>query len=897
MYRNLLCGSALSGMLVDLYANRSLSVSDRVLIRTPDQRVRVFISSTLGELAPERAAVRRAIEQLRLAPVMFELGARPHPPRTLYRAYLDQSHIFVGIYWERYGWVAPGEDVSGLEDEYLLSGNRPKLIYLKTPAHGQEPRLAALLDRIRDDDAASYKYFSTAAELEQLLVDDLVLLLTERFEMTVVTTGTVEPPTAAQEQVPLSSEVRRDQSLPAPPTPLIGRLRDVLIVVGLLTSGGSRLVTLTGPGGIGKSRLGVAVGERLGDLPDGVTFVPLASIMHSELVVGAVAHALGVSESTGTTLLGSVVEHLRSKQKLLILDNFEHVLAAAPVVSTLLGHCPALSVLVTSRAPLRLSGERELPVPPLSLPSVGGGPLEAVVDRSEAMELFINRVRAVRPDFALTDANVSAVIEICQRLDGLPLALELAAARVRLLPPQEMLSRLDKRLTILTGGPRDLPARQQTLRATIDWSYGLLSEQDKELFARLSIFRGGRSLDAVEALCNPDGQLDVLGALESLIENSLIQQVDGPGGEARFVMLETIHEYAGERLHERADEDRLRRAHAKYFIALVERAESELHGPAQMAWLERLDAELDNLRAALAWCVQADELELGLRLAGASRAFWPVRGAPSEWLSWLDALLQHGAETPPAVRAKALLTAGFLHTELEQFEQAERDLRAARRLYSDIGDRRGLATALNALGGAAAYQEDYYEARSHFQKSLALRRETGEAFPVASCLANLTTVALCQSEDDLAADYLAEGLPLARTVGDPHLIVIYLGNASILHLRRGGLREAMTAQLESLDLAIQLGDLNNVARGIEGAAVLAGTVDDTPRVARLWGAATALRQEAGTPLPPPGRCMIEPAIDDARTRLGSEEFRTEEAQGALLSRDEAVQEARSFLQG
>jgi predicted ATPase len=881
------------------YTGAEPAVADRVVIRTPDQRVRVFVSSTLAELADERAAARRAVEQLRMAPVMFELGARPHPPRALYRAYLDQSHIFVGIYWERYGWVAPGEDVSGLEDEYRLSGDRPKLIYLKSPAPGRESRLKELLDGLRDDDMASYKSFSTPEELQRLLVDDLVLLLTERFEMTLPAPTATEPaaePAPAEQRAELEPRTAGGaQSLPAPATPLVGRLPEVLAVVDLLTSGDTRLVTMTGPGGIGKSRLAIAIGEHVGDkFPDGVAFVPLAPITDSELVTGAVAHAVGVSETPGTPLLSGVTQHLRGQRRLLILDNFEHVLDAAAVVSTLVGECPTLHLLVTSRAPLRLSGEREYPVPPLSLPGAGES-AEQALDRSDALRLFVDRARAVKPDFMLTEDNLPAVTEICLRLDGLPLALELAAARARLLPPQALLGRLGKRLTILTGGARDLPRRQQTLRATIDWSYGLLDEEAKQLLARLSVFRGGRSLDAVEAVCDPDGQADLLGALESLVENSLVQQVEEGSGEARFLMLETIHEYAAERLADSADADRFHRSHAEYYLALVERAEPEFHGPGQMAWLERLDAELDNLRAALAWSIEAGELELGLRLAGASLTFWDVRGVPSEGLSWLDALLAHGAATAPAAGAKALFAAGFLHADLEQLDLAERDFRAARGLYGDLGDRQGLSSALNGLGVTACYREDFPSAKSYFEQSLALRRELADSRGVASCLTNLTLVALCQDEDDLAAEYLAEGLPLARRVGDPQMIALHLANAMILDLRRGRVREARSVQLESLDLAVQLGDVYGVASGIEGAAVLAGAAGDQRLVARLWGAAAVLREEAGRPLLAPDRRLVQPAADAARAQLGQQEWDAEQARGARLSRDEAVEEARLSL--
>ncbi|MDQ5854053.1 MAG: DUF4062 domain-containing protein, partial [Chloroflexota bacterium] len=406
----------------------------RPIIRTPDQRLRVFVSSTLQELADERAAARDAIAHLRLSPVLFELGARPHPPRDLYRAYLEQSDIFVGIYWQRYGWTAPDMDISGLEDEYRLSGNRPKLIYIKDPAK-REPDLEALLAQIRNDDHASYKPFRTAAELRELIENDLAVLLTERF-----TAGAL--PAAPEE----TSDSRRD-NLPAPPTPIVGRQKEVAAVRELLLREDVHLVTLSGPGGIGKSRLAleVAAGVR-GQFKDGVCFVALASITDPALVVSTIAHSLGLQEieSERRPLLRSLQGYLRDRCLLLLLDNFEQVVGAAPVVGDLLQAAPELKVLVTSRAILHVRGEHEFPVPPLALPDLehlppGGSDLVAALSQYEAVRLFIERAQATKPDFAVTTENAAAVAEICYRLDGLPLAIELAAARIKLLSPEAML--------------------------------------------------------------------------------------------------------------------------------------------------------------------------------------------------------------------------------------------------------------------------------------------------------------------------------------------------------------------------------------------------------------------------------------------------------------------------
>jgi Domain of unknown function (DUF4062)/AAA domain len=394
------------------------TTGQHAVIRTPDQRVRVFVSSTLQELAAERHAVREAVHRLRLVPVMFELGARPHPPRQVYRAYLAQSQVFVGVYWQSYGWVAPGEETSGLEDEYRLSAGMPRLIYVKTPAPDRDKRLTELLARIKNDDSVSYQRFSDPAELQRLVEDDLALLLSERFEMT----------------RPHPTDPGLAGILPVPATPLIDREQEAAEAVDLVARQGVRLITLTGPGGVGKSRLAVEAASRLGPrFPDGVRFVDLTSVRATDLVPAAIAAGLGLNTS-GDRLVSDVVSYLRTKRLLLILDNFEQVTAGATAVSDLLAACPDLVVLVTSRSVLRLSGEYELAVPPLPVPPPGAAADAAALQDYPSVRLFAARARAEAPGFELTSRNIQAVAEICRRLDGLPLAIELAAARIRMLP-------------------------------------------------------------------------------------------------------------------------------------------------------------------------------------------------------------------------------------------------------------------------------------------------------------------------------------------------------------------------------------------------------------------------------------------------------------------------------
>jgi hypothetical protein len=416
-------------------------------ILTPDQRLRVFVSSTLEELAAERAAASESIAGLNMTPVLFELGARPHPPQPLYRAYLEQSQLFVGVYWQSYGWVAPGESVSGIEDEYRLSDGLPRLLYVKEPAPEREPRLREFLERLRAEGSASYKRFSTAAELRELLARDLALVLTERFQA--AAEAPPSPPT----------------SLPAPRTSFVGRDRELAQIEDLLQTG-SRLLTLVGPGGIGKTRLATEAAQRVADrYSDGVVFVPLDGVENAERVPAAIAEALGVRELGGDAV-AALVGHLRRRRLLLVLDNFEHVISSAHVVATLLDSASGLSILVTSRELLRLSGEHELEVPPLT-------------PEQEAIVLFSERAAAARHAFELAPEDVPLVAEICRRLDGVPLAIELAAPRMRLLTPAQLLERLGRRLAL--QGPRDAPVRQRTLEAAIAWSYELLAEEERLL--------------------------------------------------------------------------------------------------------------------------------------------------------------------------------------------------------------------------------------------------------------------------------------------------------------------------------------------------------------------------------------------------------------------------------
>jgi predicted ATPase/class 3 adenylate cyclase len=498
---------------------------------------------------------------------------------------------------------------------------------------------------------------------------------------------------------PLRTLESRPNNLPLQPTPLIGRQREVAEVIDRVQSEEVRLLTLIGPGGMGKTRLALqAAGDLLEEFEDGVFFVALATITDPDLVPSTVAGPLGVKESAQQPLIESLKNYLQKKHLLLLVDNFEQVLDGASVVGELVAACPTLKVLATSRTPLRLYGEQEYPVPPLALPDPRVLPPLEVFTQYEAVRLFVERARSVQPNFEVTNESAPAVAEICARLDGLPLAIELAAARVRLLPPQKMLQRLGNRLKLLKGGARDLPTRQQTLRGTIDWSYDLLEEDEKTLFGRLSVFAGGRTLEAIEEICDPEGDLvDGLERVESLLEKSLLRQEEGPKGEPRFVMLETVHEYAREKLVESGEAEEIQRAHAEYFLALAEEAAPRLRTPEDRQWLERLETEHDNLRAALSWALERGESELALRLGGALGIFWHGHGHLSEGRNWLEEALATDERASAVARVKALEALFWLTYDQWDLDRAEAVAQEGLKLSNEAEPGASLAASFRTM--------------------------------------------------------------------------------------------------------------------------------------------------------------------------------------------------------
>ena len=615
---------------------------------------------------------------------------------------------------------------------------------------------------------------------------------------------------------PLKSLDRHLHNLPAQPTALLGREAEVATARALIEQEGVRIVTLTGPGGTGKTRLGLQVGAELVEsFADGVWFVPLAAITDPNLLAPAIGQAIGVREIPGEPLLRIIQEYLVKKHALLLLDNFEHLTAAAPAVSALLAACPRVQVLVTSREPLRITGERELPVPPLSLPDSRqvSGLSPAALLEYPAIRLFVERAQAVKSDFSLSEGNAADVAAICRRLDGLPLAIELAAARVRVLPPGQLLTRLDQRLKVLTGGSRDLPARQQTLRAAIEWSHDLLDPDEQTLFARLAVFSGGCTFEAGEAVCNPSSELalDVLDGLDSLTQKSLLRPEDGADGESRFTMLETIREYGLERLDATGDAETVHRSHAEYFLTLAETAEPKLTSSEQVAWLNQLGAEHDNFRAALGWLDQVDEAELRLRFVAALWRFWWMRGHLTEGRGWLERALTNAENLRSDVLAQALSGAGILAESQGDYEQAITLHEKALALWRQLGNRLGIASSLTNLGIVADSFGDYDRATDFHTQALTIWREVGDDVGMASSLNELGTLATNRGDYEVAEDLLNQSLALCRKSGDASAIGSVLESLGILSFYREDFERAVRFHEEGLTVWRELHDARMIA--------------------------------------------------------------------------------------
>ncbi|GAC1327555.1 MAG: hypothetical protein NVS2B16_22060 [Chloroflexota bacterium] len=696
------------------------------------------------------------------------------------------------------------------------------------------------------------------------------------------------PPTVPK----FTIHVTPTSNLPDQATSFIGRERDVAAIVATILRDDVSLLTLTGPGGTGKTRLALqAANKVLGDFADGVFFVALAPVSDPDLVASAVATTLGVREQGNQGLGEALKDHLRSRQMLLVLDNVEHLLEAAPLVGDVLAACPRLKVLATSRTRLHLAAEHGYAVPSLAVPDLKHLPDLSSLTQYDAVALFIQRVRATKADFVITNETAPAVAEICFRLDGLPLAIELAAARVRLFPPQALLRRLSSRLKILTGGARDLPTRQQTLRGAIDWSHSLLNEHEQVLFARLAVFAGGCTLEAAEAVCGGWGALDtdVLDDLESLVEKSLLQQVGEV--EPRLNMLETLREYATERLQESGEADQAQRQHAEYYLALAEMAEPEVTGPDQRMWLERLEAEHDNLRAALGQAFARGEIEIGLRLVAAVWPLWYAHGHYREGMRWLEQGLPQSEEVSPHVLARALAGGGTLARVKGDYERAVSMHEESLRLFRSAGEGHDIARALSSLGQVLEKQDNYERATLLFEEALTLRQEMNDTKGTIRSLGFLAWLAVKQGTYDRAVTLAEESLALNKALGDSWTAAVTLHTLGTAHWKQGHIEQGQKILKESLSLSLDLQARVVIAYCLEELAGVAAEQDRTERAARLFGAAEALRTAVGAPLPATEQGLLEPHLSAARDRVDETVWTAARQDGRSMTLEQAVQYA------
>ena len=695
--------------------------------------------------------------------------------------------------------------------------------------------------------------------------------------------------------------------LPAPLTSLVGREAEVAAAVHLLRRGDVRLLSLIGPAGVGKTRLALRTTEVVAaDFADGAVFVALAPLADPALVLPTIAHTLGVADMGDHLPLERLVSTLRERQMLLLLDNFEQVAAAGPDVVALLQACRGLVGLVTSRAALSVQGEQQLSVPPLAVPEPEGmreGNGEVVTGtlaQYPAVRLLVERAQAVKPEFAPTPANLLPLVEVCRRLDGLPLAIELAAPRLKIIPPHTLLARLDRLLPTLIEGARDLPERQRTMRATIAWSEGLLTEPQRTLFRRLAVFAGGCTLEAAEAVCaalegtEPLG-LEVLEGLSRLVDHSLIQQRE-EDGEKRFVMLHVIREYALEQLAASGEEQELRRRHCEYCVAVAEAAEPEFRGPRQLALLAQGDRERDNGRAALGWALEQGESELGLRLGGILWEYWVPRGLQTEGRRWLDALLaldRAGAKHPasPSVRAKALRGASIMARQQGDLARSEALAEECMTLSRQLGDEREMGVALSGLGQVALKRGELGRARELLEESLAMWRRLGDTRRVALELGNLASVALLQHDDARAVALKEEALALQWLHGSRTDIAQAL--ASLGHARRsqGDHQGAAALLREALILLRDTRYALIAAPCLEMMASILWNLGEPERAARLLGAATALQSAIGTSRLAEVEADYERTVALVRNALGQETFEAAWAAGTTLGLEEAIAEA------
>jgi predicted ATPase/DNA-binding SARP family transcriptional activator len=865
--------TAANSLQVAVHALRKLLGADRIVTHGPGYLLRVeegeldlqrfeeLVERARNEAPAAAAASLREALALWRGPPLSELGEAPFAETE--RARLDQLHH--GALEER---IAVDLEL-GRHAELL-----PELEGL-VAAHPYRERLR------RECMLALYRSGRQAEALEvyrharRTLVDELGIEPGAELQE-------LERAILRQDPALALPASRAKSSIPAPLTPLVGRRLEVAALTSLARSGQARLLTLTGPGGTGKTRLALeAAWELVSDFGDGVFFVDLAPLTDPALVPGQILGALQLDEQPGRPVAETLKKALRTQQTLLVLDNFEGVIDAGPLVTELLAAAPGLKALVTSRVVLHLSGEHEYPVPPLALPDLEHDPLESIA-RNEAVELFTARARAVSPAFALTEANARVLAAICVALDGLPLAIELAAARTRVLAPEAMLERLESRLDLLAAGPRDAPARQRTLRATLDWSFELLDGEDQRLLATLAVFSGGATLEAAESVCAAD-----LGGLSSLVDKSLLRREEPSEAEPRYRMLETIREYALERLQQHSDAEQLRRRHAEHFCAVAERAAEKLRaGEPSSEVYARIETDLDNIRAALRWAHSAAP-ELMLLLAGTLKLFWRVRGHLSEGRRWLDEALAHSAEATPG-RARALEAAGALAQRRGDYASAKELWQEGLDIWRGLDDEEGVARALGDLASVFDLEGNAKEAIPLYEESAALLRRLGLEYELAPVVSNLGDCLMSQGRLDEAGTLFQEAVELCRASGREEQLVISMFNRGRVSALQGRHADAAGLFNEALGGARDLGYREMIAYCLKGIGEVLAAQGQASASARLLGASDELFAELGAHVEAIERDTYERTIEHLKAGLGDDAFAAAYDEGRSMPLEHAV---------
>lgn len=676
---------------------------------------------------------------------------------------------------------------------------------------------------------------------------------------------------------------------------IIGRDKQIVELVDLLSDPTTRLVTLTGAGGTGKTRLALEAAHRIRTrFADGVYFIDLAYLNDPSLVIPTISHALTVTEADPRSSFEALLDRLRGRQMLLVLDNFEQVIDAGIQIAHLLRPSPGVQLLVTSREPLRISVEFEYPVPPMSVPATGADEGPSSLLRYEAVELFVERAKQSRPDFELNEENAASVAAICGKLDGLPLALELAAARARVLSPAEILAKLENRLDLLTGGSRDLPGRQQTMRAAIEWSYELLSENEKDVFAGLSVFRGGfnyaeadKVISQTERKSSSESDVELLDVITSLNEKSLLITDSGKGNSPRFQMLEVVRDYASDVLAARGDAETMSRAHAKYFLDLTEEGEPHLRSNDSADWFNRLEQENDNIRAAIAWSI-GNDLRTAARIAASMRNLWVTHGHIREGKHWLEEISRSKADLPPELRWKLL-------TALGNMNQFQGNPEAARNIYLEaleesrrFGDQRCIAQSLRGIAAIDYIQLNFSSASQRINEALEISGSINDEFGTAAALARLGDIAAAQGNASESRRRTGEALELFKRLGYKQGVAAKGSNLGAAEYLDGDIESARLHMLESLQTGLEVGDEIDTRNVFDGFAALALERTDLVNAARLAGAAEARGEAIGYTLEPAERLFREYYIDRIRAEMSETDFEEACAEGRKMKVAEAV---------